>query len=130
MTTATRFSDEITTAGRVLTRLRASGLRREEDQIPAVEAALDDLERVLDEYTDLSHADINELEPRLRATYRRWLTMARIISIPLDHETTQRAFRVLTEPLPSEYPAALAHLRRLALVVQDVVENCVRGGGP
>lgn len=123
-------AQDITTLGRVVIRLRASGPRRQEDEIPALEAALDDLEMVLGEHAALSEADVRELEPRLRVTYRRWLTMSRIISVPLDAETADRAFRVLAEPPPLENSAALSHLRRLALVVQDVVERCVRAGGP
>lgn len=126
----TGFSRDTATVGRVIRNLRASGLRRDDDEIPAVEAALDELERVLGEDADLCEDDIRELERRLRVTYRRWLTMSRIIGIPLDAETTDRAFRVLAEPPPAAYLPALSHLRRLALVVQDVVESCIRAGGP
>lgn len=130
MITEAGFSEETATVGRVIARLRASGLRREEDEIPAVEAALDDLESVLGEDADLSSAGIRELEPRLRVTYRRWLTMSQIIGVPLEAGATDRANRVLAEPPSLEYLAALSHLRRLALIVQDVVECCVRAGGP
>jgi hypothetical protein len=125
-----RFSDEVATIGRVVARLRVTGLRREDDEIPAVEAALDDLEKVLDEFTDLSDADIRELEPRFRLAFRRWLMMARMIGVHLDPRAATLAYRVLAEPLPPDYLPALAHVRRLALVVQDLMERCIQAGGP
>lgn len=85
------------------------------------EATLDDVESVLTEYCDLTARDFVSLEPRLYKTLHQLFRMASLVTPPSNPLMMAQAEQLLVQPFPSEDLAALGHLRRMAVIVQELL---------
>ncbi len=85
------------------------------------EATLDDVESVLGEHCDLALEDIASLEPRLYKALHQLFILANLVEPPSNPIMLAHAECLLAQPLPAEELAALGHLRRLAVIVQELL---------
>ena len=86
-----------------------------------LEVTLDDVESVLDEHCDLTVKDFASLEPRLFKTLHQLFRMASLVQPPSNPSMVAQAERLLVQPFPEGELAALGHLRRMAVIVQELL---------
>ncbi|UNO42150.1 DUF6415 family natural product biosynthesis protein [Streptomyces sp. MST-110588] len=110
------------TKARLLAALRARFLL-ESPEIPVVDVIFDDLERILGEGAALTASEVASLTPRLHALYRRAVRASRHPNSGVRPATVAASHRLLFERFPPEFLPALAHLRRLALAVSDLLDE-------
>lgn len=119
---ARKFEDHDRAKALLLARLKERFLL-ESPQIPVVDAVFDDLDSVLGEHTELSMAEIKDLTPRLHTVFRRIRYVARQPNSGVRPETIAASRGLLTERFPQDFTLALAHLRRLAMTVSDLLDE-------
>ena len=86
-----------------------------------IDATLDDLESVLGEYCELNADEIASLEPRLYQALHQLFTMAGHVKPHPKSGMIAFAAQLLAQPLPTDALDALGHLRRVAVVVQELL---------
>ncbi|WP_405889497.1 DUF6415 family natural product biosynthesis protein [Streptomyces sp. NBC_00133] len=116
------FSNDVGTHTRVLARLREYALQ-DSAELPVLEAVFDDLESVLGEQADLTARDIKELTPRLHSAFRRIVGMAVRSNGGVDPDAIERTRALLVERSPQDFLSARAYLRRLAIAVEDLLDQ-------
>jgi hypothetical protein len=108
-------------------RPRAGQLREQfflvSPEIAVVDAVFDDLEAVLGESADPTPADIAELTPRLHAVFRRIAYVAQEPNSGVRPETIAGARNFLDQRFPRDFLPARAHLRRLAMTVENLLDE-------
>ncbi|TQK42311.1 hypothetical protein FBY35_3690 [Streptomyces sp. SLBN-118] len=117
-----RYSGDVGTRTRVLARLREVALQ-DSAEIPALDAVFDDLESVLGERAELTGDEVKLLTPCLHKVFRRILGMAEASNVGVAPDTIGRARELLVERFPGDFLPARAHLRRLAMAVEDVFDQ-------
>ncbi|MFJ9822374.1 DUF6415 family natural product biosynthesis protein [Streptomyces sp. NPDC101151] len=108
---------------RVLAGVRERFLLESPD-VPIIDALFEDLESILGQDADLEAARVSELTPRLHAVFRRVMYVARQHPHSGIRPATVEAYRsLLVERFPPVFLPALAHLRRLAMAVSDLLDE-------
>ncbi|MBD0739075.1 DUF6415 family natural product biosynthesis protein [Streptomyces sp. CBMA29] len=115
--------DSTLVTARVLAGLRQRFLL-ESPGTPSVDLVFEDLESVLGVYAgDLTAAEIATIRPRLHAAFRRIVFVSQRSGSGVSPERLEVSFGLLTQRFPADFPAALVHLRRLAVTVSDLLDE-------
>ncbi|MQY11446.1 hypothetical protein SRB5_15640 [Streptomyces sp. RB5] len=116
------FRNDGRTVALVLVGLREQ-LLLDSPEFPALDAVFDDLEVVLGEHAVLAIGEVENLTPRLHAALRRIIHVAPQNGSGVRPETAAASRGLLTERFPDQPLPALAHLRRLAMTVSNLLDE-------
>ncbi|MER5462377.1 DUF6415 family natural product biosynthesis protein [Streptomyces sp. NPDC002668] len=116
------FSDDVRTHTRVLAGLIEYALQ-DSAEVPVLDAVFDDLESVLGEHADLTASEITKLTPRLHSAFRRMVGIAVQSNGGVGPDTIERTRTLLAERSPEDFLPARAYLRRLAIAVEDLLDQ-------
>ncbi|MEV7423905.1 DUF6415 family natural product biosynthesis protein [Streptomyces sp. NPDC091212] len=123
LTRPTRWNGDDATLQRVLTRLREPEVP---DAVAGSDRIYDDLEAVLGVHAAPSQGEIEELTPRMRAALiplsDDLLWESREASVREVTEVIGRVSALREKEAPTEFFAARAYLRRLALAALEVLD--------